>query len=594
MPTRRVTAFVAGFALTSALVAWAATPVAAPPSTASQPILNSELDAPLFYELLVGEIALRQGEIGAGFQQLLSAARRSRNEALFRRAVEVAIEARAPEQALTAAKAWRSAVPKSREALEFVARLQLIQRRESEAVAPLREWLALAPQAARVEALNGLPRMFSNMTDRRVASGYIDELTQPFVAATQPGVVRSAAWVARGRAALRLNDSAGALRAAREGQSAESSSLGVALLAVELMPKTIEAEPLVRRHVAQRPDSPARLPFIQALIESQRLSEAVVQLESLTQARPSFAPAWLTLGALQVDLRQSLPADTSLKKYLDLAKSDVSVGPDVDPVAAQRGLDQGRTQAYLLLAQAAELRSDFKSAEMWLGRVDDPKQALAVQSRRALLLAKQGKVSEARSLLHKVPERQPEDARAKVLAEVQLLRDVRQYREAYKALDEILKSSPQDIELLYEKAMVVDRMGRAEEMERLLRQVIGLKPDFFHAYNALGYSLADRGERLDEARALVAKALSLSPTDPFITDSMGWVEFRAGRLAEALKYLRQAWSARQDTEIGAHFGEVLWTSGDKEEALRIWRQARERDADNEVLRETLSRLRVAL
>ena len=151
-----------------------------------------------------------------------------------------------------------------------------------------------------------------------------------------------------------------------------------------------------------------------------------------------------------------------------------------------------------------------------------------------------------------------------------------------------------DIDLLYEQAMMAEKIDRMDDMERLLRRVIELKPDHGHAHNALGYSLADRGQRLPEARELIQRALELRPGDPFITDSLGWVEFRLGNRDESLRLLRSAWAARPDTEIGAHLGEVLWSLGQQDEARAIWRQARGRDADNEVLRETLQRLQVGL
>jgi Flp pilus assembly protein TadD len=142
--------------------------------------------------------------------------------------------------------------------------------------------------------------------------------------------------------------------------------------------------------------------------------------------------------------------------------------------------------------------------------------------------------------------------------------------------------------------MMAEKLSRIDEMERVLRQVIELKPEHHHAYNALGYSLADRGQRLPEARSLIKKALDLAPGDPFITDSLGWVEFRLGNREEALRLLRQAYGSRPDPEIAAHLGEVLWASGARDEARRIWREGRERDTANEVLRETLARLQVKL
>jgi len=209
-------------------------------------------------------------------------------------------------------------------------------------------------------------------------------------------------------------------------------------------------------------------------------------------------------------------------------------------------------------------------------------------------MARQGQLKEARALIQAVPERTGDDARAKLVAEAQLLRDVKRWQDAATVLAAASQRFADDTDLIYEQAMVEEKLDRLPEMERLLRRVIALKPDHPHAHNALGYSLADRGVRLPEARTLIQRALELSPGDPFITDSLGWVEFRLGNKDEALRLLRQAYAARPDTEIAAHLGEVLWAAGQRDEARRVWQEARGRDASNEVLRETLARLKVGL
>ena len=178
----------------------------------------------------------------------------------------------------------------------------------------------------------------------------------------------------------------------------------------------------------------------------------------------------------------------------------------------------------------------------------------------------------------------------KLMAEVQLLRDLRLYEEAYKVQVELVALSPTDSELVYDQAMLAEKTGRVDLMEQLLRQVIARKPDHHHAYNALGYSLAERGLRLPEARQLILKALELAPGDPFITDSLGWVEFRMGNKAEAKRHLEAAYAKRPDAEIAAHLGEVLWSLGDREAALQMWREGQRLAPDNEVLKETLQRL----
>jgi Flp pilus assembly protein TadD len=195
-------------------------------------------------------------------------------------------------------------------------------------------------------------------------------------------------------------------------------------------------------------------------------------------------------------------------------------------------------------------------------------------------------------LLRATPERNADDVRAKLLAEAQLLREIKQWSEAYAVLQAASQRFPDDADLLYEQAMAAEKVGQLDAMEAALRRVIALKPDHAHAYNALGYSLADRNLRLAEAKTLIEKALQLTPGDPFITDSLGWVEFRLGNREEALRLLRQAYKSRPDAEIGAHLGEVLWAMGQRDEARRVWAEASSRDAANDVLRETLVRLKV--
>jgi tetratricopeptide (TPR) repeat protein len=214
--------------------------------------------------------------------------------------------------------------------------------------------------------------------------------------------------------------------------------------------------------------------------------------------------------------------------------------------------------------------------------------------RRAAILARQGNLEDARKMIRSQPERSPEDARLKVTAEVQLLRDSKQFVAAYGVLAKAYARDPNDFDLVYDMAMVAEKLGNLEEMERLLRSVIAGKPEYPHAYNALGYSLAERNTRLPEARQLILKALEYAPGDPFINDSLGWVEFRSGNLAEALRILQGAFNTKPDAEIAAHLGEVLWTMERREQAVSTWKEGAKINAENETLLETLRRLRVKL
>jgi tetratricopeptide (TPR) repeat protein len=182
----------------------------------------------------------------------------------------------------------------------------------------------------------------------------------------------------------------------------------------------------------------------------------------------------------------------------------------------------------------------------------------------------------------------------KTLTEVQLLKDNKQNQAAYDVLQTAIERTPQDHELIYQQANAAEKLKRYGEMERLMRRAIEVKPDYAYAYNALGYSLADRNVRLPEAKALLQKAIELAPGDPAITDSLGWVEFRMGNFKAAIELLEKAYKAYPNAEIGAHLGEALWASGQRDRAMAIWKECVLLDKDDEVLVETLARLRVKL
>ena len=628
-------------ALAAALCCGVVTAQPASPGAATKPgvakgavgapamLSNSSLDTLLFYQLLIGELELNAGRAGNAFGVILDAARRNGDEALYQRAVEIALQARAGDQALEAARAWRNAKPGAVAPLRYQAQILVALNKPEEAAEPMAAWLAGVPLMEQPGLIAGLPRVLQGVADRQRALSIIEKLVLPYL--DRPGT-RTASRVTLGRSHLAAGNLPQALGLARAAQADDLAAPGPALLALEMLPATPGAETVVTDYLARPEAEPAvRMAYVRQLTQSQRYADAGRQLESLTTERPQIPEPWLMLGALRLELKQPRDAETALLKYVELAPastasaaaggspdtaakpgaagagnaaskpvapaadSSAAVDDDDDEISAGAGgAARDLTQAWLLLSQAAEQRGDVKAAEGWLAKVDNPQRALEVQTRRASLLARQGKIKEARAMIQAVPERTGDDARAKLMAEAQMLRDVKRWREAAEVLGMASQRFPDDVDLIYEQAMVEEKLDRMAEMERLLRRVIALKPDHPHAHNALGYSLADRGMRLPEARNLIARALELSPGDPFITDSLGWVEFRLGNRDEALRLLRQAYSARPDTEIAAHLGEVLWAAGLQAEARTVWQDARGRDAANEVLRETLARLKVGL
>ena len=547
--------------------------------------VNSALDKILFYQILLGELNAQGGEPGAAYSLMLDAARKANDAKLYQRAVELALEARQGESALQAARAWRQALPNSREANAFLLQILVGLNRIGETVEPLKRELAATDPKDRPAVISTIPRFFSRATDKKLASSVVEQVLADYLSPPNVGV---AALTTMGRMRLENGDTAGAMEAATRAQALSPLDEGPALLALLMIsPKTPQAEAIVKKYLDGTPRYEVRMDYARTLLDAQRYAESAEQLQRITTEKPDYSPAWLVRGSLEFQDNKPAAAEKSLKRYIELA-SAAKAAPD----AAESG--RGLTQAYLLLAQIAEQRKDYAQAEQWLSRIDSAEDMIRAQTRRASILARQGKLEEGRKLLKSLPERNPEEVRAKLAAEVQLLRDSKQNQTAYDLLVDATTRYPKDLEFVYDQAMLAEKLGRLDEMERLLRGVIAAKPDYHHAYNALGYSLADRNVRLPEAKKLIQKALEFAPGDPFITDSLGWAEFRMGNKAEAQRLLQGAFKQKPDAEIAAHLGEVLWSQGKRDQAIAIWKEGAQLNAENETLLETLKRLRVKL
>jgi predicted Zn-dependent protease len=552
------------------------TPAPAPAPAAEQ----SAMDAELFYELLLGELNARGTEEGTGYSLILDAARKTNDPALYQRAVEIALQARSGDAALQAARAWKDAFPDSREANRYVLQILIALNRVTDSAAPLKRELALASPKDRNATLALVPRNYARVSDKKLAAAVVENALTDYL---RDPATAAAAWTSLGRMRLAAGDQDGALDAARRGQAANAAAEGPILLALEVMdPKHPAAEAMVRRYMEGKPLPEMRMAYARELLEEQRYAEASQQLQFVTREKPDYPEAWLVQGTLQLQNNEDAAAEASMKRYLQLAQA----------AGKSDEHSRGSAQAYLALSRIAERRKDYVQAQAWLDRIENSQDLIAAQQRRASILARQGKMDEARKLIRALPERNEGDARNKLMAEVQLLRDNKQYKAAYDLLGKEAAKPPVDVDLVYEQAMLAEKMGNLADMERLLREVIAAKPDYQHAYNALGYSFADRNVRLPEARDLIKKALSLSPGDPFISDSLGWVEFRMGNKAEALRILQDAYKTKPDADIAAHLGEVLWSLGQRDRAQTVWKEGLLLNNEDETLLETLKRLRV--
>ena len=513
------------------------------PENPDTTITNSGLNGEMLYEILVGELNIQQGQPLVGFSLLLDAARKSNDTQLYARAVEIALKERSGDGALMAARSWSQALPQDRIANLNLLQILIALNKTKETLEPLKKEIALSAPSERSAAIRVVPRYYARVSDNVSAAEVVQNALMSY---TTNAETASAAWSAMGRMQMMGGNLDAAMQSAQKSMASNVKvDVSAPYLALELLGRGVkDAQALVLQVLPKqdKPDYP--MAYVRVLVEAKQYERAAEQAQSITQRFPTHAEAWLLLGSLQYEQGLDKQADASLQTYIGLASKTPSEN-------TQRGIVQA-------------------------------------QSRRASILAKQGKLKEARLLISQLPAKSEEDIRNRLMAELQLLREYRQWQAAFDLLSQY---AGDDLDLLYEQAMMAEKLNRVEEMEKLLRTVINKDPSHFNAYNALGFSLADRNIRLKEAKELIVKALTLSPGDPFITDSLGWVEFRLGNSILALELLEKAFKDRADAEIAAHLGEVLWHLKRENEAIAIWRKGLDIAPTNETLQHTLQRFK---
>jgi tetratricopeptide (TPR) repeat protein len=531
-----------------------------------------ELSGALMYQLLAAEASAQQGDFGTAYSIYLKLGRETRDARLARRATELALQGRAMPQAVEAAETWRELAPRSTEAAQTLALLYVGSNRFDEAMRLYEQQLKLSPKPA--VDLGSIERQLARTQDKARAFELLERLAQPYLADAEVRVVLANGAHAAGMSARAAQEARAAVELAPDSERA-------VLTAAQYLQSTDRAAALsiLERYVA-RPgaSSEAKLAYARLLVADRQYERARSQFQLLVKDDPDSADLVYALALLSLQANHRTEARDYLQRYLVLVGSDSERGPE---------------QAYLYLAQIEEDEKQYAQALQWLRKIAGGDEYVTARVREAGVLAKMQRLDEARKLLRSINAQGDERVQL-LLAEAHLLREARRYDESYKLLVQALASSPDNVALLYDTAMAAEKLDRVDAMEKNLRRVIELKPDYAHAYNALGYSLADRNLRLTEALQLIEKANQLAPADPYILDSMGWVYFRLGRLKEARGYLEQAYSAKPEAEVMVHLAEVLWATGDQAGARKLLREARTLEPNNDLLKSTLARLRIGL
>lgn len=537
---------------------------AAPRGGAAQP--PTELSPELLYKFMMAEIAMQRGQPQAAVQTMLEVAQETGDPRIAQRATEMALNARMHKEALQASSLWLKADPQSQRARQVTAALLVTQEDLVTARGPLEQWLASNPAEIAQNFLQ-LGQLLSRHKDKNAVYELMRALAAPYPKVAE---VR----LALAQSASNANKADAALAESRAALDLKPELELAALFHAQALQRRSNAEALkfLGGYVERQPQAKdARLNYARLLAGDKRQAEARKQFELLLQQSPKDPEIAMAVALMAM---QSGDRDAA-EKYFQSALAAGHKAPDT---------------IWMMLGQINEDRKQYDEALKYYGGITSGEQYMNAQSRYATVLSKQGKLKEARSHLQSIQPRDNAQRLQLVQAEANLLREANDYAGAYDLLGKTLEGAPDSVDLLYDQAMVAEKLDRVDVLERNLRKIIDIQPDHAHAYNALGYTLADRNTRLPEARKLIEKALELSPQDGYIIDSLGWVLFRMGELREAIVQLRRAFELRPEAEVGAHLGEALWVDGKRDEATKIWSDLLKESPDNDTLRGTLKRL----
>jgi tetratricopeptide (TPR) repeat protein len=516
----------------------------------------------IFFDFLLAEMAAQRGQMTLAANTYIGLAKSTRDARIVQRAAEIAFHARQFDDALEMTRLWQTLDPESPKARQMVSSLLLASGRIEELAVSLSKELAAGGDKTG-DALIALMRAFVRYPDRAAVQRLFDTLTAPYLAIPEARYVRALAAHSV-RDFERANKEADAALALRPDWEL------AALLKAELLTRSPAQTEFLRGFSASHAEADdARLLLARALVNEKQYDAALKEFQALLLKYPNNPDVLYAVGILSLQLGDQKTAEDTLARFLQLGRGD---------------LDAARYYLGLIADQAG--RGD--EALRRYGEVLAGEHVIPARIRQAQALQKQKKPDAAQAVLQAARKNLPDDARL-IVAESQILRDTGRHKDAHALLHAALDKQPDQPELLYEAALAAEKLGDLGVMERRLRRLIEIKPDSSMAYNALGYSYADRNMRLEEASQLIEKALSLSPDDPFILDSKAWVLFRQGRGTDALEILKRIVTQRPDPEISAHLGEVLWTLGRRDEAVSIWRSAVKEHPDNEALTATIKR-----
>ena len=543
-----------------------ATPPAADttPAPAPKPQVYSSFTEDTVFSLLSAELAGQRNRFDIALDNYVTQAINTQDPGVSERAFHIAEYVGADQAALDTSLIWAKNDPTNLEA-QRAAAIQLARAgRYDDSMAYMEkvlqgqgdthfDFLALSAAETDADTRNGLLTSFDRLLKKYPKNGQL----------------------IFGKALLlqQNGDAQGALKLLEDNPANDGDVTPILLRArlLQGMDRGKEALPILEKSIRQYPDDKRlRLTYARMLVEQNRMDDAKVEFSSLVQQFPDDDELRYSLALVCLEAKAWDEADGYLE---DL----IARGSHVD-------------SAHLNLGRVYEERNDPQNALTEYAQVGPGNDYLPAQLRQSDILMSNGSVAEASKRLATAREAQPDYAIQLYLIEAETLANNNQSDRAWQVLGQALKQYPDDLNLLYTRAMLAEKRDDLSQMEKDLRAIIKREPDNAMALNALGYTLSDRTTRYAEAKVLIERAHTLNPEDPAVLDSLGWVNYRLGNLDEAERLLRQALERFPDHEVAAHLGEVLWANGKQREARKVWSKALEQQPDSPILRSTLRRL----
>ncbi len=535
------------------------------PAAREMNLPDVELSSELLFDFLVTEIAAQRGEVDVAVAGSANLAQKTRDPRLAMRAAHMAIRSGRVDKAIDLNKIWQEADPESPMATRMLASAYLRMGKINEARDELFKVLTTDKGAIKQNLMQTY-QMLSPYQDKSAALIAMQE-----IAAVYPDEAEShwaVAQIARvaGHEALALSE----IRVARDMSPDWDQAVSVE---AQILHKNAPQQglELLQEYLEQHPDAKEiRLQYARMLLDQTQFELSRDQFQILADVNPRNPEMSYAIALISLQINDLPRAETQFLLSLDKGKKDRNI-----------------VQYYL--GKLGEIKKNEEEALEHYRLVQGGENHFLSQVRIVYLLSKIGQHDEARLLLDAIQPVGEEQQIKLVLVEANILRLNQRFTEAYQLLKENLEQNPEHPEILYETAMMAEKNNEFDTFERLMRKLLDIEPEHAHAYNALGYGLLERKERLPEAMELIQKAIKILPDDAAIIDSLGWGYFLIGKHDESLKQLRRAYSLDADPEIAAHLGEVLWVKGEKDEAKKIWQDSIKGNPENVVLQTVVKR-----